>query len=205
MQAINRVGVTHGRLTVIKQEKCKGRTYYISKCVCGKTVGVNGSNWKRVRSCGCFRRDWARENAQTHMMSKTPIWNRWMSMKNRCSLKGGRYNSMGIKVSARWESFAEFYKDMHQSFQQHVSIHGEKQTTLDRINNSKGYSKKNCRWATLKQQARNRSIRREFVVDGVSATVAEHSEKYGKDRNEVWSRVNRGWDIKAALSGKRNL
>jgi hypothetical protein len=43
-------------------------------------------------------------------------------------------------------------------------------TTLDRIDSSKGYFKKNCRWATIKEQNQNlrRSVRNTSGIIGVS-------------------------------------
>lgn len=59
----------------------------------------------------------------------------------------------------RWMDFVEFYNDM-----------GDPPTNkhqIDRIDNTKGYSKDNCRWATVSQQARNRSSSMIWAANGV--------------------------------------
>lgn len=75
-------------------------------------------------------------------------------MFDRCSPKYiCAKDYVGIKVCKRWSNFKNFYKDMYESYSQHKELNGERQTTLDRVNPFKGYSKKNCRWATFSQQS----------------------------------------------------
>lgn len=81
-------------------------------------------------------------------------------MKERCEnpkhnnykLWGGR----GIKVSKRWQTFEYFKIDMWDSFVKHLETNKTIDTTLDRINTNKNYSKSNCKWSTMKEQQNNR-------------------------------------------------
>lgn len=86
-----------------------------------------------------------------HGMSKTKIYGRWMNVLYRCyNVKGNRYKyygGRGIKVCKRWHDFRNFYKDMGQP---------PEGLSLDRIDNNKGYSKENCRWATMAEQSKNK-------------------------------------------------
>lgn len=88
------------------------------------------------------------------------FYQKWKSLQQRClnnpvAVNYKNYAKKGIKVE--WKNRTEFIKDMYESYLLHVHEHGEKNTTLDRIDNNKGYYKENCRWATWSQQLKNRS------------------------------------------------
>ena len=70
--------------------------------------------------------------------------NTWHALRTRCKGKSGKlslknYKSKGITYDPRWEKFENFIQDM-----------GERPLgkELDRIDNTKGYFKENCRWVT---------------------------------------------------------
>jgi hypothetical protein len=75
----------------------------------------------------------------------------WHGMFRRCydprHIDFKNYGARGIKVCERWYSFANFLADMGDRPEGLV---------LERINNNKGYSPKNCKWATWKEQYRNK-------------------------------------------------
>lgn len=138
--------------------------------------------------------------ALSHGMSRDGFYKTWINIKTRCYNSTipdfKRYGGRGIKVCPEWKySFEKFYLDMFPSY--------EKGLTLERINNDKGYSKKNCRWATRAEQAMNtRNIDRaaRFTFNGSKKTVREWASIYGIKRRTLHARlcVNK-WPIEKAL------
>jgi hypothetical protein len=102
-----------------------------------------------------------------------------------------RYGGRGIKVCARWLIFENFLADM-----------GEKpdELSLDRKDNDKDYCPENCRWATGKEQGRNKSTNVMWEYRGESKTISEWAESLGMDRHTLGDRVRKsGWTITQAL------
>lgn len=82
------------------------------------------------------------------------MFGKYWSMVRRCKypsqINYKYYGGKGIRVE--WKSYAEFREDMYDSYMEHVSKHGRKDTTIDRIDSDLNYCRENCRWATMKEQ-----------------------------------------------------
>ena len=100
--------------------------------------------------------------SKKHGMRGTRFYKVWENMKTRCLYRKHkafkRYGGRGIMFCDRWAKFDNFMEDMYASYIAHSKKHGEKDTTLNRIDNNKGYEKKNCDWQTYKKQNHNRAI-----------------------------------------------
>lgn len=154
-------GKRFGRLTVISvshSRKCpnfKGTVlYWKCMCDCGNEAIVPGASLRTgdAKSCGCYQKDRCIETSTTHGLRHTTEFNIWNAMKQRCQNPNNhayeRYGGRGISVCRSWaESFEQFYADMGP---RPVGL------SIDRINNDGNYEPSNCRWATAKEQARNK-------------------------------------------------
>lgn len=160
-KALDLTGQVFNRLTVIKPaEKISGRLAWLCECSCGNTkIATTKALRKGVcGSCGCLYNDSGKVNASTHEMTGTPEHNTWCSMRKRCNNPNHpayhNYGGRGIKVCSEWDSFEQFYSDM--------GARPEGDYSLERIDNEKGYSANNCKWATRLEQANNKRTNKNY-------------------------------------------
>lgn len=134
-----------------------------------------------------------------HGKTNTPEYKVWNNMLSRClNPNHPRYKDWGgrgIKVSPKWKTFIGFYEDM--------GDRPSPEHTLERINNSKDYSKDNCRWATTKDQSSNRRSNVFIVYDEYSYIPRDFAEKFNLNKYTVASQLARGWSSIEIISGKR--
>lgn len=196
---IDLTGRKFGRLTVISRAPNKGRyTMWNCLCVCGSPAVIRASHLSTgaTSSCGCIVVQMMTARA-IHSMSYTPEHSTWSKLKSRCLNKSSpdykEYGKRGISVCDRWlRSFQNFFDDM-----------GPKPTpahSIDRVNNSKGYSPENCRWATPAEQSSNRRNCIYYSIDGVDYCLAHAANYFGIKENTVRSRINTGWTLGDALT-----
>jgi len=115
-----------------------------------------------------------------------PEYKVWRGMIERCinskSNAWHRYGGRGIKVCEAW-------RNSFQLFLFHMGHRPAAGYSLDRIDNDGDYEPGNCRWATRKQQHRNKSNNR-FVSDGQrTQTISAWAEELGMIHHAVCSRL----------------
>jgi hypothetical protein len=129
-----------------------------------------------------------------HGMSRTPFYKKWEMAKKRCDNPNDpRYADYGGRgIVMTWRTFESYRDDMHESYLQHVAIHGERETTIERKDNDGPYSKDNCRWATRKEQYKN-------MRSNVTYTLSEVIEATGLSDSLVRTRLKRGATLAEAI------
>lgn len=195
-------GQRFGRLLVLGylgQICSNGTSAWDVLCDCGVTRRASGPQMVsgHTQSCGCYARERSRTRHRTHGMRWTPIWRVWYGMIERCCTSPthdgySSYAGRGITVCERWRTFENFYADM-----------GDRPfpgAQLDRINNDGNYEPGNVRWATSTQNGRNKRNNRLLTLDGASLTIQEWSERTGIPATTIKSRVQKGWDLRRALT-----
>ena len=136
-------------------------------------------------------------NFQIPKRGRTPTVVSWTSMKQRCDNKKSpdyhRYGGRGISYQDSWRLFNNFLADM-----------GERPegTTLDRIDNDKGYCKDNCRWAIIETQSNNKSSNVFITYDGETKTLMQWSRYTGIKYSLLQWRINKGWNMERVFTTK---
>ncbi len=188
-------GERFGRLTILEEadpnQKTGQRRAY-ARCDCGTISDYNMAQMRsgHTSSCGCYNK----ERKIRHGHARSTTYQSWVSMKTRCTPGHGHTNyiSRGITVCKKWiDSFDAFLNDMGER---------PKGTTIDRIDNSKGYAKDNCRWATASQQANNRRNSHTATAFGRTQTLMEWSKETGIPFQTIRHRKLRGWTDEKAVS-----
>ena len=191
-RAIDLTGQKFGRLTATCYAGSDGRkSLWLTICECGSS-GVRVASELRkgkTKSCGCLSREVARAGRTTHGMSRHPAFAVWRSMVGRCTLPTHQawhnYGGRGIRVCRRWrKSFSAFWEDMGPTYSAGL--------TLDRKDNSKGYTPCNCAWATYTQQARNRRGNVLVQTPWGRVTVAEAAQRSGINVTTLLYRLAHG-------------
>jgi len=172
------VGKKFGELLVLSTEvvsiSAVGNASYAAtcKCACGAVVVVGTSALRKGKAYRCGnncsvvqKRKSQRRNGKPRKFEH-PLYHTWLSIRHRCSPGNGElkdaYYNRGVRLCDEWAN----------DFWRFVSDVGPRPegTSIDRIDNDKGYEPGNVKWSTPLEQSNNR---REYSRWAVRASNIE--------------------------------
>lgn len=183
------LGDRFSRWTLVSKTDTGYPSKALFRCDCGTERLIFVKNVRRglSKSCGCLTH---------HGYSKQGIYKKWCQMISRCRSPSNkdypRYGGRGIYVCERWlNSFENYLADMG---------YPPPGTSIDRIDNDGPYSKDNCRWATVKEQSRNKRTNIRVEFNASILTLPEWSEKTGIPWTVLKKRLHQGWSVERMLT-----
>ena len=196
------IGKTFENWTVLEHDierSVDRKTFYICECKCGTNRSVRADVLRNGRSisCGCLKKEMLRERVTTHGMTKTPLHNVWIALKDRCTNPNNQrfkyYGGKGVKVCEEWKhDFQKFYDFA-------IENGWKKGLTIDRIDNDGDYTPENCHFITNRKQQLNKSNNNRVTINGETLTIKEWCDKSGINRNTFVWRLRNGWQGNALL------
>lgn len=197
---VDLTGQRFGRLTVIREskERLNGGVTWLCRCDCGNEVIVRSNSLRRGRtlSCGCYNHDVITK----HGMGRTRLHGIWGNIRYRCenptAINTADYGGRGIEVCEEWSNSFEAFRDW-------ALANGYRDDlTIDRIDVNGNYEPSNCRWATLKEQGRNKRNNVLITYNGETHCMAEWAEITNQPRTRLQMRHRRGWSDEEILFGR---
>lgn len=191
------VGMEVGILKVISwagRDKYGGN-HWLCICGCGENCTHTTASLIKgtVKSCGCKRLDWA----ITHGFSNTRMHSIYLAMLSRCynpnNTSYPNYGGIGIVVCNEWRLNFLYFRSwaLNNGYTKYLSI--------DRVDNNYGYFSWNCRWVTMREQARNRKTNKYFSIGEETRLFMDWCKLYNIGHPTVISRLKHGWDFETAL------
>jgi len=190
LTAIEFVGITDkGHQMWIFECDCKDKARIVTRA----SYVVSG----HTKSCGCEK---LVGHHKKHNMSNTRLYNIYYNMIARCYNENDKsykdYGAKGTIVCDEWktgfDSFAEW--SLKNGYAEGL--------TIDRIDNSKGYSPDNCRWVSCKIQQNNRTNNHRLTFNGETHTLSEWETITGISQDNIYARLKLGWSVEKTLTEK---
>ncbi|MFA6125444.1 hypothetical protein [Sphingomonas sp.] len=199
------VGLRFERLTVISSFKTGDKWMCLCRCDCGtqKVYRKDHVAAGATRSCGCLRDEGAVARAKAGVLHKNmlghariPEYRAWHAMKERClnpnDARYKNYGARGITVCERWMNYTNFIADM--------KFKPSTKHSIERMDNTLGYSPENCKWATRKEQANNRRGNVFIFHDGRTQTAQQWADETGILAGTIVDRIKEGFPIEQVFT-----
>lgn len=179
----------------------KGKTYYDKN---GKNKGTRNFVEYTHEITGRVIYRWASHDKKIsnfedvhHGYSNSRIYRIWQGMVSRCHTETDTayqfYGAKGIYVDDRWLDPEVFIFDMLDTYKDNL--------TLERIDYKRGYSKDNCKWITIADQAKNKSNNVRITIDGVTKILNDWCIQYNIKPNTAVTRITKyGWNPEKAVT-----
>jgi hypothetical protein len=174
---------------------------WLCRCECGHECllvehGLRYSKAFGCNACACRARNLAKPK-KADATKRMPEYNSWRQMRARChdprNPAYGYYGGRGIAVCERWRSsFVAFVEDMGR---RPSDAH-----SLDRIDVNGNYEPGNVRWATRKEQQRNRRDNERLTANGETLMLVEWADRTGIAIGTLRSRIRYGWSPDRTVS-----
>lgn len=191
--AIDITGNVYGRLTAVKRVGMNkhGKATWLFRCSCGNSHEAVSGNVVHgtTSSCGCLKK----EIHTTHGYSGTRLDKIYRHMVDRCYNHNNccysNYGERGIAICEEW------LKDKSSFFRWAIGHRYSDEFSIDRINNNKGYSPDNCRWADNIVQANNTSRCIFVTINNKVKTIAEWARELNVPENTLRYRIKQGRNL----------
>lgn len=191
-------GRQFSQLTVLRRGHRSGNhAYWLCRCSCGAVKEVRADHLAsgRIKACGTHKDKLTpqqRENSRGRVRS----YRSWCGMIDRCydptNDNYKHYGGRGIESCGEWHLFEKFHEDMGNR---------PKGLSLGRLDNNAWYSKDNCQWETLEEQARNK--RNTFIIlyEGEEVLLIDLCKRFNMKYSVVHSRIcTCKWPLMKALT-----
>lgn len=200
-------GERFGRWTVVEKGMPDkwGYSTWVCKCACGtiKTISQSELLQGRTKSCGCYRREYAKQRHEIHGGHKERLYEVWHGMKRRCNPlnkeKYPAYAGRGIKVCEEWAN-------SYENFKQWAFANGYNkeaafcECTIDRIDVNGDYCPENCRWVNMKTQCNNRRNTIYLTLNGKTKSISAWADEIGISLDILYHRYKTGWSDEKILT-----